>query len=134
MNTVRRTRKSAIKDGGRQTGSTYSSACVLDSDAISAANPYFRSTAIRRTYCEYCPTYPEAGNQRWRTPKQKYLYLSLWARDFALHGIILSDLVDEVNSQSDLRVFSASCVCCTLLDCSLLRVLDGVLEFCAKHI
>jgi hypothetical protein len=39
--TVRRNRKSEFKDGGPQTGSTYISACILDSNAISTATPIF---------------------------------------------------------------------------------------------
>src|SRR5208282_1826984 len=40
-NTARCNRKSAFKDGGRQTGSTYISASIPDSDAVPTDNPPF---------------------------------------------------------------------------------------------
>jgi len=37
----------------------------------------FQGQGIQRYYWEYCPTYPEVRNRRWRLPIWKYIYLDL---------------------------------------------------------
>ena len=46
-NCVRCNRKSAFKDGGLQTGSTYNSASRQDSNAVPTATPHFRDPATQ---------------------------------------------------------------------------------------
>ena len=45
VNTVRYDRKSVFKDGGRQTGSTYTSASRQDSNSVPTANPTFSGSS-----------------------------------------------------------------------------------------
>src|SRR5208282_5060985 len=55
-NSARCNRKSAFKDGGCQTGSTYILASRQDINAVPTANPHFRGPGHQRDKCVYCPT------------------------------------------------------------------------------
>jgi hypothetical protein len=65
------------KDGGRQTGSTRSSRSIIDKCEIRNVISKF-SMSARPTNSS--PTPADTGNERWRPPNRKYLYLAFYRR------------------------------------------------------
>ena len=70
-NTAGRNRKSEFKDGGRQIGSTYISAYILDINAVPTAKPPFSGSSNSMGLLRIRLRYAEVGYSIWRLLNRK---------------------------------------------------------------